>query len=57
MHWKNLCNGADCRRNHKSAGKPHKRAENPGSFCMRRAGTAGSGMNIQRGSVLAPGER
>lgn len=23
---------------------------------MRRAGAAGSGMNVQRGSVLAPGE-
>jgi len=56
MSCKNSCNGAGCRKNHKSAGKPQKRAESPGDFCTRRAGAAGSGMNIQRRFVLAPGE-
>lgn len=56
MHWKNSGNGAGCRRNHKSAGNAHKRPENTGDLCMRRADAAGSGLNIQRGAVLAPGE-
>lgn len=52
MNWKNSCNGAGCRRSHKSAGNAHKRTENPGDLCMRRADAAGSGMKMQRGAVL-----
>lgn len=33
-----------------------KGLKTPEGFCLRRAGTAGSGMNTQRGSMLAPGE-
>lgn len=47
MRWTNSCNGAGCGRNHKSAGKVHKRAEDPGGVCGSRAGAAGSGMNME----------
>lgn len=56
MCWKNSCNGTGCRKNHKSAGNAHKRAENPGDLCVRRADGSGSGMNMQRGAVLTPDE-